>query len=193
MTTEPDPRVARTTEVVLAATVELLAEVGVDRITIDAIAERSGVARSTVYRNWPDRSELLAQGFRRLFASSPADLEPSGSLAQDLRALGRLLVGQVNGEAWKRAVPSLIGAVDEPAMQQLVANICRERRLEAMAILTRAIEDDEIEPTDQLESAMERFVAPFFIRRLMSHEPLDEAFVEAQVQATLAQLGASSV
>jgi AcrR family transcriptional regulator len=191
MSDELDPRVARTREVVITATVELLAELGFERITIDAIAERSGVARSTIYRNWPDRSALLGGAFRRLCARGPADVEASASLRDDLDTLGRMLVGQLTSETWSTTVPSLIGAaVHDPTMAALMAGFAQERQVQARAIFDRAVERGEIPERDagHLDSALERFVAPFFFRRFMSHAPLDDAFVTAQVDATLAQL-----
>lgn len=189
MTTELDPRVVRTREVVVAATIDLLAEVGFERISIDAIAERSGVARSTIYRNWSDRTILLAEAFRELCAEGPGDLAPSSSLVQDLEGLAHLLVRKLTSDNWSRTVPSLIGAATgDDSMRELMATFSRQRREEAGAIFTRAIERGEITRSDQLDSALERFVAPFFFRRLMSQLPLDDTFIKAQVEATLDQL-----
>ncbi len=189
MIVELDPRVARTRNVVMAATTELLAEVGFERICIDAIAERSGVARSTIYRNWPDRATLLAEAFRQLCPKTPADIEPSGTLGGDLEALAALLVTQLTSDDWSHSVPSLIGAaIHDPSIRSLTSSFSRERREQARKILERAAERGEIGRPGEIDSALERFVGPFFFRRLMSHEPLDDAFVTAQVTATLEQL-----
>ena len=55
-----DPRVERTRLSVLAAAAELMAEVGWGGVTIESVSARSGVARTTIYRHWPDRLALLA-------------------------------------------------------------------------------------------------------------------------------------
>lgn len=186
-----DPRVARTREVVLAATIQELAEVGFERISIDAVAERSGVARSTIYRNWPDRTTLLAEAFRQMCATGPADLPPTDDLRADLQALAGLLVEQLQSDLWISAVPSLIGAAghDEP-MRDLMAAFSSERRAESGEIVTRAMARGEIVANDGYDATLERFVAPFFFRRLMSHLPLDEDFVAGQVAAALRELTA---
>lgn len=191
MSTELDPRVARTREVVLAATVELLTECGFERIGIDAIAERSGVARSTIYRNWPDRALLLAEAFRHLHRHE-TPLASSGNLRADLEALAGMLVAKLTSDDWARTVPSLIGAaIHDDSMKSLACAFSQERRRDATAVVALGVERGEITRPDQIGSALERFVAPFFVRRLLLHEPLDDAFVHAQVAATLEQLGAA--
>lgn len=189
--TAVDPRVVRTREVVLAAAVEVLTDVGFERVSIDAIAERSGVARSTIYRNWPDRDKLLAEAFQQAHGKAAPRIETTGELRSDLRQLADALVGSLTSDAWACTVPSLIGAaIHGESIRDLAASFSEDRRKEARQVLTVAAGRGEIGLTDQIDSALERFVAPFFVRRLVSQLPLDEGFVETQVEATLAQLGA---
>lgn len=54
-----DPRVARSRTAVIAATLDLLAERGITATTIEAVAERSGVAKTTIYRQWDRQPELV--------------------------------------------------------------------------------------------------------------------------------------
>ena len=75
-----EPRIARTRTVVFAAAIEIVAERGFAGASIDAIAQRAGVARSTIYRNWPTRVDLLLEAVG-------SELDPIESLAMgDLRA-----------------------------------------------------------------------------------------------------------
>ncbi len=61
-----DPRIERTRRLVLEATLALLAESGYGAVTIEAVAARSGVAKSTIYRHWPGRVELIRDAFLEL-------------------------------------------------------------------------------------------------------------------------------
>ena len=61
-----DPRIERSRCAVLEATVALLAESGYGAVTIEAVAARSGVAKSTIYRHWPGRVELIHDAFLEL-------------------------------------------------------------------------------------------------------------------------------
>ena len=63
-TLEQDPRLVRSRAKVLAAATELLIESGPRGITVDAVAERSGVAKSTLYRHWSSVQELLVDVMR---------------------------------------------------------------------------------------------------------------------------------
>ena len=65
MTEEPgtrlDPRVARTREVVLDAAIDLLAERGYSGFSVEGVVDRTKVAKTTLYRHWPTRDDLLDQ------------------------------------------------------------------------------------------------------------------------------------
>ena len=82
-----DPRIARTRSVVLAAAIELAGECGFGRTTIEAIAKKSGVARSTIYRHWDSLPELLHDTMHETVPSQPTI--DTGSLRGDLLAIYR--------------------------------------------------------------------------------------------------------
>jgi AcrR family transcriptional regulator len=186
-----DPRVARTRQLVLTAAADILAEDGFERICIDAVAERSGVARSTIYRNWPDRTSLFVEAFRNLCHGAPVAVDAGPDLRSDLEALGRHLVSQFNSAPWGNTVPSLISAaVHDEEMMRALSDFAAERRAEALAIRQRAVERGEISRPERWDAALERFVSPFFTRRLVTKLPLDDAFLASQVEATLSELGA---
>jgi AcrR family transcriptional regulator len=76
------PRDADVDARILRAAVELLTEVGVEATTMSAVIERSGVARATVYRRWPNREELLIAALREIKGRGPIAL--SGDLETDI-------------------------------------------------------------------------------------------------------------
>jgi AcrR family transcriptional regulator len=67
---------------ILRACVELLTEVGAEATTMSAVIERSGVARATVYRRWPNRESLLIAALREVKGRGPVAL--SGDLETDI-------------------------------------------------------------------------------------------------------------
>ncbi len=178
--TDVDPRIARTRGLVIGATAELLVEQGFERVTIEAIAERSGVARSTIYRNWPDRADLFVAGFERLCAFG--EIPDLGSLTAELRVLGEELATGLASAAWGQALPSLIGAAaHDPALVVAQRSLSdRSRRLVA-SVFRRAAARGEISRDADPGELAELFAAGFFFRKLMSHAPIDEAFVERQI------------
>jgi AcrR family transcriptional regulator len=70
---------------VLEATTDLLREVGARGTTIDAIAERSGCSKSTIYRRWPTRDSIVLDALRLATRGSPGDIQEVIELE---RALG---------------------------------------------------------------------------------------------------------
>src|SRR4051794_7390006 len=82
-TRRPGGRTARTAEAVLDATITELSDVGYGALRIEAVAERAGVNRATIYRRWGDKPSLVAAAFtaRQVEVSPPAD---TGDLHEDL-------------------------------------------------------------------------------------------------------------
>lgn len=184
-----DPRIERTRAVVVDAAAELLAEEGFERITIDGIAEHSGVARSTIYRHWPDRADLLGQAFA--VVCNVEETPDHGALVDDLRHKMSMLARGLTEDAWGRMLPSLIGASAHDAdLHRALTDFNAQRRAELLTLFQRAEDRGEIEAGQDLVAAMERLVGPFFLRRLMTEEPLDGTFVARQIRMTCEQLGA---
>ena len=67
------------------AALALLAEVGYDRLTMDAVAARAGAAKTTIYRRWPGKAEFVVDALASL--KGAPEIPDTGSLRQDLRVL----------------------------------------------------------------------------------------------------------
>ena len=81
------PRTQGTDEAILAATLELLSEVGLQGTTMGAVAQRAGVARATVYLRWPTRESLIAGAARVALGQPPFPL--TGDIEADIRKLAQ--------------------------------------------------------------------------------------------------------
>src|SRR5438552_831474 len=102
-----DPRVERSRMVILRAAVEEMAEVGYGGVTIESIAARAGVGKSTIYRHWPDKLAVIADAFETFHEQMVPDLGelPAGeSLALLLRHVAEVVVDST----WSRCIPALI-------------------------------------------------------------------------------------
>ena len=93
-------------EAILAATREVLAEVGYTSMTIDAVAQRAGSNRVLIYRVWEDKLALAADA---LFGSMGGafDVPDTGSLEDDLRAFISQQVARMSGPAYLKGLPGL--------------------------------------------------------------------------------------
>lgn len=100
------PRDTSINERALAAARELLTERGFDATTIQAVALRSGVHVSAIYRRWPSRIELIEEAvFPGL---SPLSVQPTGDLRRDLRRFIRAYVAALGAPAARAAAVGLL-------------------------------------------------------------------------------------
>ncbi|OIJ64027.1 hypothetical protein WN71_031740 [Streptomyces mangrovisoli] len=175
----------RRKEEIFAASLELLAGQGYDAFTIEGVALRSGVNKTTIYRWWPSKSELLRDAL--LHSGTLAfDLPDTGSLTGDLTELAVGVEGLL-GEPEARAVveAALVGAVRHPAMRELVTQFLEDRLGRHQPLFTRAVERGEL-PAD-LDPALlvDAVAGALWIRLLVRRRPVPDGFA-AQLVALLA-------
>ena len=179
------PRDPRRDEAIYDAVVELLVEVGFDRMSLDAVAARAGVSKPTIYRRCPEgKAQLVAAAIA--FAREAKPKAPdTGSLRGDLLATVRDMVAHMRENAQLAA-----GLVRQLRESAELAEIFREHVIEPerarwTAIVDRAEARGELAPG----SAPSMFgdVAPSLIHAHMTFpsEPLDESFVTELVDRVL--------
>src|ERR1700722_14148851 len=101
-----DARVRRSRETVLATTFQLLSESGVGGFTVDEVARRSGVAKTTIYRHWPTREALVIDACSQI--SEQPQVPDTGSLQGDVTAI-LTNIGHLLGTArWSSVLPSIV-------------------------------------------------------------------------------------
>ena len=179
-----DPRVARSRESVLQAASELLVEGGYANLTIDGISKRSGVARTTIYRHWDSLPAMLLDiGDHTSGANLPP---PTDDPVADLRALLSSLAHALDDSDWGRLLPSLVdAAARDPEVREQKREFVAQRRDHARSILARLVAAGRIDAGRDLSLLVDQLVGPLFYRRLVAHLPVDEAYVDALVDATL--------
>jgi AcrR family transcriptional regulator len=175
-----DPRIERTRRVVLEATLDLLAEQGYGAVTIEAVAARSGVAKSTIYRHWPGKVELILDAFHELKApvAPPAEGDVREAVISVLENLARVVVEST----WSMCLPSLIdAAAHDPEARKLHGRISSEGRRSLVDLLASGVERGELPAELNPELMAEALVGPILLRRLMSLPPLEPARVRELV------------
>ncbi|WP_024793703.1 TetR/AcrR family transcriptional regulator [Tomitella biformata] len=133
----------------LLATQDLLAEVGYDRLSMDAIAVRCGAGKATLYRRWPGKSELVVDAVAQLHGGYP--VPDTGSLRGDLVTMAStLLAANARRDA---VVAGLIPAmVDNAALRNAVRKAIAEPHQEMFcAIVKHAQQRGEVQPGCDLE------------------------------------------
>jgi AcrR family transcriptional regulator len=163
-----DPRVARSREAVVRAGVELLDEGGLGAFSVDAVAARSGVAKTTIYRHWPGRRDLLNEVFQSFEAHTPTP--DTGSLREDLRFIARDLADDLARASWPRRLAVIVGEAehDDDLAEAHAARI-RAEMTPLRVVLARAVERGDLPPGTDVELVAEHLVGALFFRRLVLH------------------------
>src|SRR4051812_24675840 len=110
MAGDSDGRTQRSRKAVLTATVKLLAEAGLSGVSVDEVAKRSGVAKTTIYRHWPSRSALLLDACSNL--GTKAQVPDTGTLKGDLTVLATYMAGRLRSDRWASILPSMLDAAE---------------------------------------------------------------------------------
>lgn len=181
---ELDARVRRSQEAVLAATYQLLQEAGFGGVTVDAVSERSGVAKTTIYRHWPTRSALLIDACSKLGTKrEPPD---TGSFKGDLTALACDLAKRLRTARWPSVLPSIVDAAErDPELAAMHARLHGDLVGAFRAVVERAQERGEWPRNRSASETVAAVIGPLFYRRWFSREPLDERFAKRVVDAVL--------
>ncbi|MGW2726651.1 TetR/AcrR family transcriptional regulator [Streptomyces sp. NPDC001494] len=178
---------------IFAACLDLLADQGYDMLTIEGVAQRSGVNKTTIYRWWASKSELLRDALMDS-GTFAFDLPDTGSLAGDLAGLTARLQDLL-GDERKAAVveAALVGAVRHPAMRELVMSFLDDRLGRHQPLFTRAVERGELPPDFDPALLVDALAGALWIRVLVRRRPVAADFGEQMVSLLLAGAGAASV
>ena len=179
------PRDPQIRDAILRAARALLDEAGPAALTMEAVAQRAGVGKPTVYRWWPNRH---AVAMAALMASPQAAAPPRRSrpvlrmLEQQLLAVAETLASRSG-----RHVTAMIAAADPDTE---VAKAFRHhfvlaRRAEGLAWLEQAQHDGELRADIALDVAADQIYGALFFRQLLGHAPVDAAFVRTLLAQVL--------
>ena len=180
-----DERVRRSKTVVLRITSELLIAKGVSGVTVDEVARISGVAKTTIYRHWRTRSELVIDACSLL---STAQLTPdSGRFDHDITILLLDLAHLLKTAKWPAVLPSLVDAAErDPELAVVYSQIQAKHVAPYLQVIERGKQRGEILPGLDGATMVAALVGPLFYRRWFSREPLDEAFVKIVISHVIA-------
>ncbi|MGH9179003.1 MAG: TetR/AcrR family transcriptional regulator [Acidimicrobiales bacterium] len=169
----------------LAATLDLLGEVGYGRLTIEGVAARAGVGKSTIYRLWPGKLELAEDAIGSLKAAVAVPDE--GTVRERVVALLRQVARITAGPTWSSCLPAIIDAAErDPEVAALHRRTSAERRQVLVDLLAEGVRAGEVDAGLDLELAAECLAGPILVRRLLLHEPFDPDAVPRLVEQVLA-------
>lgn len=167
-----DPRIRRTRDAVLPATLSVLAERGFASFTMEAVAERAGVAKSTVYRYWPTRLSLLHDALEAL--NQQPDAEPeTGPARIRIERLLEHLASALSDSIFSACIPALIEAAEHHSeVAEFLYGYSDRRRSTLTAVIREGVEAGELPAHLDPEFAALALSGPIFYRRLLTATPL---------------------
>lgn len=175
------PRDVKLQHVILSVAYELLLEGGFEDVTIDKIAEKAGVSKATIYKWWPNKAAVVAEGFFEA-AASRLPVPDTGSVLKDI------LIHAVNLSLFMeskegKVISELIGQgqMDAALIQVFREYYVKPRRAESGMILKRGIDRGELGKELDIESSIDLIYGPLFYRLLVTGEKLTEDRVKLMV------------
>ena len=181
------PRSETAHKAVLAAAAELLLDRGLPGVSMDAVAERAGVSKATIYRWWPTKETLALDMLYNEWTKVTPQTYESGSLRLDLLALLGAWSRLASGRPYGRVVAALLmeGQTDPAFSAEYQRRMVEPRRDQARAIFGHAIERGEVPADTNIEVAIDLIYGPLYHRLLHGHAPLDDQFVDDLVDMAL--------
>ena len=176
-------------EAILRATLELLAEVGYDQLTIDGVAARAHCSKATIYRRWQGKAELVITAVRRHSAPPPQPAPGTGSLREDLLAALEAMRSSLAGQD----TALLLGLMTAMRHDRELATVVREQVIDNKrevfgAAVARAVARGELPAGTDHTLLAEISSAMLLSRQLVTGEPLDAAFAQELVDDVLLPL-----
>ncbi|MFI9326828.1 TetR/AcrR family transcriptional regulator [Kitasatospora sp. NPDC052868] len=171
---------------VLEATLAELAEMRYAALTVDGVARRAGVHKTTVYRRWRDRDALIVDALTgQLAADIP--IPDTGTVEGDLRALARGLAAWLGGPSGAAVLAVMLSeAVQAPGVAEARARIFEDRLRRAEPVVVRAVGRGELPAGVDPAEVVKALAAPLYFRVLITAEPVDDAAADRAVAAALA-------
>ena len=187
-TTKTDGRTERSKKAILDATRDLLATNGdVGALTVEAVAARAGVAKTTIYRRWRDKWELALDAVMIDMLPGFSDPVDVGDTRKELITFINSVVGIWSARPYAAAMQGLASQI---ATQPELAREYRERVVEPRRdqlapVIERGIERGDLRPDTDVRLVHELLVGPIFYRLLLSGGPFDRKLGTRLVDAIL--------
>lgn len=169
------PRGEAREQAILDAALELVMEVGYDRLSMDALAERAHASKATIYRKWSGKAQVVADAIRRR-KSGPHAVADTGSLRQDLlETIGGMCVSLGGDEALVAGVMSAMRT--DPELAGLMRSHVLDGDSPMDVVVARAVARGELPPGTSGALVDEVAPAVVMLRLVFRGEPLDEEFL----------------
>jgi AcrR family transcriptional regulator len=175
-----DPRVERTCAAILDAARDLLMASGPDAVTHSHVATHARVSRTTAYKHYPTRADLLRATIEHV--GRPLPVELTGDIATDLRSFVADIVDDLGKDEHSRAFITLMErAQHDPEIAAVRDGLVCEVEEQFRAMVADAVAAGRLRDDTDVEIAMAGLMGAFFFRRFMANAPVDVGYTDRVV------------
>jgi AcrR family transcriptional regulator len=184
------PRSEARKQAILRAAFALLGERGLGATSMDAVADRAGVSKATIYRWWDSKELLALDALYAEWDTAGAAPRRTGTLRSEMLAVVRPWVRLTAAGPSARILTALVAeAQNNPDFAEAYrARFVEPRRDQARAMFARAIARGEIAADADIEVAIDLLWGPLYHRLFHGHAPLNDRFARRSVDTVLAGL-----
>jgi TetR/AcrR family transcriptional regulator, regulator of autoinduction and epiphytic fitness len=166
-----DPRIGRSRQLILGAALDELGEVGYGAFTIESVAARAGVGKSTIYRHWSDKLALIADAFETFHEQRGPDIT-GGSPRERVERIVHHVAEIVVGSTFSACIPALIDAAERDRdLRKFHHRFQKEARRPLISVIAEGVAAGDFPAHVDPELAALALLGTIFYRRLMSSEP----------------------
>lgn len=163
---------------ILDAALDLVAEVGYDRMSIDALAARARSSKATIYRRWPGKAQVVGDALRRKACAAEMEVPDTGSLRGDLLAAMIARRDTLTGEDADLFIGLLAAARHDPELASALHGQLQDDKAHlAGVIVARAVARREVPPTADPSLIQDIVPAVLITRVVLLRQPTDDAFL----------------
>jgi AcrR family transcriptional regulator len=167
---------ARRDVAICQATLDLLAEIGYDNVTMDAVAARAHASKATIYRRWPGKAALVVDALQRSKGSS--NQPDTGSLVGDLEAMSEGFCSPENSINAKIMLGLITALAHDAEIRDVFRARMIEPRMNAMrTVFERAVERGEVSRDCNIDLLVSIFPALMIQQVLITGELPDADFM----------------
>lgn len=177
------PRDAGVEARVLEAAMTEMRAHGYDGLSVDRVAERAGVAKTTIYRRWPSKAELVMAMITELTSGVPFD--PSGDPRGDLTEFVAGIAAALDTIPTTLIADLVAAAAREPRVGEGVRALWADRHSTVAAAIGQAQADGLMPAYADPRVIVDQLVGALYYRLLVTGEPIDPAYVSLLVRSTL--------
>ena len=164
------PRSEEADQAILAATLKMVATHGVAATTIEGIAAEAGVGKTTIYRRWESKNELIIAAVSQLAPPANIQFPDTGSLQSDLKLLADLQRQRLAGTGLLTVAPRVLAeSLNDPDLHQgFLDNVIKPLRGLIRSLVEKGIERGELREDLEVEPLVDLLHAMPIYRILMS-------------------------